>query len=470
MMLKWTTLAVAVTCACLLSPPSYAESHDDLALGELVDILRAQGVLNEDQYRSVSAKAAAQDRANEEDWTDKITAWGDFRARYETFSYSDEGDFVDSSGNGIFDDRSRFRYRLRFNVKANVHEYADVFFRLSTGRDGRTRNETLGANVDFNTDEIFLDNAYVRISPFAEGGKLPDHNGTLNFYFGRTKMPWRWDSVFKDWLLWDDEFAPAGGYADLRLQLNEQLKVYASGGMYYLDENGNSKSPKLGHAQVGFHAQPGDGRFDVGGRSTWFNLSSLDDGFMNRGVNLGNTGTCAYTAGAPLQPPTRTGCTTYGLTGDRNGGAADVLEFGAYAGARLIERWPMLIVADMSTNLDATGERVTTPTGTFRTGDDDLAWLVGFQIGDSKEVVRFRMHYAELEANAFPAQLVDSDLFDGLTNRKGFVWDLTKRVMKNTDASVTAFLSDRLEDGEGYLNSTAGAKRFRLQANMVWSF
>ena len=76
------------------------------------------------------AKAAAQDMANEEDWTDRIEAWGDFRARYETFSYSDEGDFVDSDGNGIFDDRHRFRYRLRLNVKGKLHEYADVFVDL----------------------------------------------------------------------------------------------------------------------------------------------------------------------------------------------------------------------------------------------------------------------------------------------------------------------------------------------------
>jgi hypothetical protein len=65
---------------------------------------------------------------------------------------------------------------------------------------------------------------------------------------------------------------------------------------------------------------------------------------------------------------------------------------------------------------------------------------------------------------------VDSDLFDGRTNRKGWVWDLTKTVMKNTDASVTAFLSDTIEESGGYDNSQVGGERFRLQANMVWKF
>ena len=87
-MLKWTTLGVVVTCTPLLmSLPAQAENADDPALSELVEILRSQGVLNNEQYQAVSAKAAAHDTANEEDWTDKISAWGDFRSRYESVHY-----------------------------------------------------------------------------------------------------------------------------------------------------------------------------------------------------------------------------------------------------------------------------------------------------------------------------------------------------------------------------------------------
>ncbi|MEN8183590.1 MAG: hypothetical protein ABFS46_13765, partial [Myxococcota bacterium] len=99
-----------------------------------------------------------------------------------------------------------------------------------------------------------------------------------------------------------------------------------------------------------------------------------------------------------------------------------------------------------------------------------IAWLIAFQAGDAKEVVRFRLHYTHLEANAFPGQFVDSDIFDGLTNREGWVADLTKTVMKNTDASLTLFLGDVIETKPAYQNSRKGADRFRLQANMVWKF
>jgi hypothetical protein len=465
-MLKWTALGVVVTCAPLvMSSPVLAGSADDPALSELVEILRAQGVLNDDQYHAVSAKAAAHDSASEEDWTDRIEAWGDFRSRFEMADFENNraNSQRNASGDRVLDDQERFRYRLRFNVKGHVNDHADVFFRLATGRDGRTTNETLGAKVDFNTDEIFLDKAYARVSPFAEG-KLPDQDGTLQFYFGRTEQPWRWDSVFKDWLLWDDELSPAGAYGEGKMQLSERLQLFANAGAFYIDENSTSKDPKLIHGQLGLHGEI-DQRFDAGARATWFNLSSLDGSFISRGIGFGNTG-CSTSAAA---------CSAPGLTGDRNGGSADVLEFGVYAKARLIERWPMLVFADVSTNLDATGATVVNPAtsltpGTFRTSDDDLGWLIAFQIGDAKEIVRFRTHYAYLEANSFPGQFVDSDLFDGKTNRKGWVWDLTKRVMKNTDASVTAFLSDPIETSGGYDNSQAGAERFRLQANMVWSF
>jgi len=143
-MLKWTSLVLVICAPLLLSHPAAAESGDDLALSELVEILRAQGVLSDAQYRSVSAKAAMQDSANQEDWTDRVEAWGDFRARYEMFDYDDEGDFVNENGDGLFSDRHRFRYRMRLNVKGNVNEYADVFIRLTTGADGRNTNETLG--------------------------------------------------------------------------------------------------------------------------------------------------------------------------------------------------------------------------------------------------------------------------------------------------------------------------------------
>jgi hypothetical protein len=182
-------------------------------------------------------------------------------------------------------------------------------------------------------------------------------------------------------------------------------------------------------------------------------------------VALGNTG-CTTAAAA---------CSAPGFTGARSGGTADVVEFGAYAQASLIEDWPMTLLFDYATNLDASSAVVVNPggsltPGTFSTSDEDDAWLIAFQIGDPKKILRFRAHYAYLEANSFPAQFVDSDLFDGRTNRKGWVWDLTKTVMKNTDASVTAFLSDTIEESGGYDNSQVGGERFRLQANMVWKF
>ena len=108
--------------------------------------------------------------------------------------------------------------------------------------------------------------------------------------------------------------------------------------------------------------------------------------------------------------------------------------------------------------------------GTFRASKEPNAWLLGGAIGDAKEIFRFRMLYARLEANAFPSQFIDSDLHDGVTNRKGFVWDLSKEVLDQTTATFTAFLSDSINDSGAYKNSIAGSERFRFQGNVELKF
>ncbi len=108
--------------------------------------------------------------------------------------------------------------------------------------------------------------------------------------------------------------------------------------------------------------------------------------------------------------------------------------------------------------------------GTFKADREGLFWVIGGDIGDKGQNVRLRMLYAWMEANAFPAQFIDSDLHDGVTNRKGFVWGLTRTVASDTDVSLTAFLMDPIKDSGAYLNSLAGSERFRLQANVVYAF
>lgn len=460
----WAAIASAVGIALLLAPPPAAseDRSDDPALTELVQILRDRGVLDDAQYQSLTAKATDVAQGGQQSWTDRIEMWGDFRARYESFYYS--GDRVD--GQRSHDERHRLRYRFRLNLKGDVNDYSDVFARITVGRDPRTTNNTLGDPLDFGANEIFLDKAYVRMSPFKKG-RLPDRDGTLWFVFGRTSQPWRWDSVYKDWLLWDDEISPTGFYVDGKVKLNEQVQLFGNAGYYIIDENSNSKNPSLTNAQVGIHSDGGDG-FDFGARGSWFYFWSLDEPFLDRGINSDT-----QDPNNPSAVTTAKGNTPGGLTGNSSGGQASVIEFGSYVRANHIERWPLMLFGHASQNLDASRSvRTNTGTlpGTFRTDREATAWLIGAQIGDPKEVLRFRVVYAELEANAFPAQFIDSDLFDQFTNRRGYVADLSKRIMQNTDANITAFMSDPLKDSGGYVDSIEGADRLRFQANLNYKF
>jgi hypothetical protein len=116
------------------------------------------------------------------------------------------------------------------------------------------------------------------------------------------------------------------------------------------------------------------------------------------------------------------------------------------------------------------------PIGGCTPGDQGLAWLVGFDIGDSHEFFRFRMLYAWIEANAFPSQFIDSDLFDGFTNGRGFYWDIVRQLSENIYANFTAMYSQPIETGPAYLLPGATpqripvSNRLRTQANVVWEF
>ena len=187
--------------AVLLAQAAFAEKNGtedpDPALGDLMRVLRDEGVLDQQQYEDLTKKAAeeankaAEQAAPESDgedeyahWYDRIDLWGDFRGRAEGFHYYDDP----VNGQRGRSDRFRLRYRLRLNAKGHVNDYADVFVQVAGGNDSRTTNDTLGDPIDFGKNDIFIQMAYARVSPFPKG-QLPDREGSLWGFFGRTPQP-----------------------------------------------------------------------------------------------------------------------------------------------------------------------------------------------------------------------------------------------------------------------------------------
>ncbi len=455
---------------CLLFALPAAAKDEDPALTDLVRILREQGVLDQQQYETLTAKASQQD---ERSWLDRIEIWGDLRGRYESFY------FFGTTRPGLTSspDRHRLRYRLLLNLKGEVNDYSDVFVQLATGADSRTLNNTIGDPLDFARNGIHVQHAYARVSPFKDGA-LPDADGSLFFFFGRTPQPWRW-SIGKDILLWDDELSPAGLYGDGKLQLTDSVQLFSNAGFFVIDEESSGRDPMMTNVQLGVHADTSE-TFDIGGRTSWYAFFDLEQAFLQRGINA--TGPSeASNSFVNTGATTAAGNLFGGLTGDPNGGMANVLEFEVYAKANWIERWPILFYGEYSRNLDASASVVTNPGGTFNSSSQGNAWLLGIDVGDPKEIVRFRMLYAWLEANAFPAQFVDSDLFDGFTNGKGFYWDIARQVSERVYVNFTAMYSQPIHTSGAYLMPGATdpavgplvipvQDRLRTQANVVFSF
>ncbi len=459
---------------CLLFALPAAAVDEDPALTDLVKILREQGVLDQQQYETLTAKASAQDQKS---WTDRIEIWGDLRARYESFYYfgSTRPDVPSSS------DRHRLRYRLLLNLKGNVNDYSDVFVQLATGADSRGLNNTIGDPLDFAKNGIHVQYAYARATPFKDGA-IPDADGSLFFFFGKTLQPWRW-SIGKDILLWDDEISPAGLYGDTKLQLTDSVQLFTNAGFFVIDEESSGRDPMMTNVQLGVHADTSE-TFDIGGRTSWYSFFDLDTEFLVRGVNgVGPS----EASGALTGPGANGGATTAagnlfgGLTGKTTGGMLNVMEFELYAKANWFERWPILFYGEYSRNLDAESSVVTNPLGTFSAGAGANAWLLGIDVGDPKEIVRFRMLYAWLEANAFPAQFVDSDIFDGFTNGKGFYWDIAKALSDHVSLNFSAMYSQPINTGGAYLLPgfpipAVGPlvipvqDRLRTQANVIFYF
>ena len=426
----------------ILAQPSGAAEPG--SVGDLITVLRDRGVIDESDYESLSAKNAAYEAKQSEDRMPALSFWGDFRFRSEHFLFE-----TDETG---FDQRNRhrIRYRFRLNGKAEINDHSSVFVRFASGGDDpRSSNQTLGRGVDFDTDDFRIDLAYARLSPFAH--ERVGESGRFALEIGKVPNPFVWKKG-KDFMLWDHDITLEGGTARATWELTEGLEAFANAGYYVIDENTTAKDPHLVAGQVGFHAEPADS-VELGGRATFFEFDSLDPAFHARGVD-GTGGTTP--AGGNIVD---------GLSGSVGGQDVRVVEAALYLALLTTTDWPLLFYGSWANNLEAEGSSMS------GAGQEDTAFGGGVEIGDKKKYVKLGVGYWRIEANAFPAQFIDSDLFDGITNREGWAFYGSRSVWKNTDLNVTAFLSDEIKGRvPPFGDSVPQAERVRIQADLVFKF
>ena len=444
-MKRWRLGWAVIGSALIVAMPARA-GEDESSMHDLIGVLKERGVIGEDDYEAIAAKNAAWETRRAQDRKPALSFHGDLRGRYESFVYDE-----DETGSERTN-RHRGRYRLRLGANAEINDRATVVMRLVSGdTDLRSTNQTLGSGVDFDTDDLRIDLAYAHVSPFAHG-RLGE-NGRLAFELGKVPNPYVWKQG-KDFMLWDHDITLEGVSALSSVEITEGLEAFLSGGYYILDENSTSKDPHLWAVQTGFHASPAES-VSLGARVSWFRFSSLDADFHARSVD----GSGGATAGG--------GNIADGLSGGVGSQDVQVVETAAYLGLLGGTSWPVLLYATWANNLTAEASQIFPSLQ----DEEDTAWGAGVEIGNKKKYVMLGVGYWHIEANAFPSQFIDSDLFDGVTNREGFAVYGSRSILKNTDLNLSVFISDEIESAlPVFVDSVPDADRVRVQADLVFSF
>lgn len=442
--LRWIPTAFVLSLLAA-APPAPAGASDEATLTEIVDVLRKEGLIDEDEHAELAAKAARKDA--KQAWIDRVNVWGDFRARFEAFQF--EQDVYTRSAGDRLRDRYRGRYRGRLNVSGEVASRATVYFRIASGSDDpRSTNQTLGSGDDFDTDDVRFDLAYATLTPFP-GGELPGvEGGYLGIDVGKVKNPFLWKALGSDSLLWDGDITPEG--ASLRIRGDAgPVALFANGGVYVIDENGGGKDPKLLGGQLGGALDVADG-VTFGARGSLYHFFSLDDAFYARAAMSGGPGGTGGNLVDGIGRPTT---------------SIQVAETSAFFELAVSELFPVLVFGSYANNLSARSSLV------FPTeGREDDAWATGVFVGDEVRLVKLGFAWFHIEANAFPSMFLDSDILDGTPNREGYMATLERQLLDGVSLKLTGLSSKRIEGGLAHVNSGPGSDRLRGQADMVFEF
>ncbi len=433
--------------ALLAATPLAARAESD-AIEDMVEILRKSGLIDEPteerilrkHYRRESeeiAHAAASDVSAGP--LDGLDFSGDFRLRYEMF------DFRSDPTGGAADNRYRLRYRARLGFTAQLTDWAVFGFRMASGQtltgaddpDPRSSNRTLGVRRRFDQDRLSIDWAYADFT-------LHESEATnTHLVAGKFANPYLWKRG-RDLVVWDGDMALEGGYLQTRWMPRDGMELFANAGGYIHAEKSGNNDPKLMAIQVG-----GETRFsesvNAGARLTGYYWSSLDGAFMTAAGTFGN------------------------LSSAFDGKKSKIWEVNGFVGFELA-RVPALVYATLLQNFDASSEVI----GGLRVPAEDNAWGLGLELGSPSQIAKLGGGYFHVEANSVMAQLTDSDLFDGKTNRKGWVFYASKKIASGTEISFEYFDSDYIKDSGGgtgpFTSSLGGSKRRRLRTDISFKF
>lgn len=226
------------------------------ALGQssdaIIDKLVEKGILTSTEANELREEAdknfttAYQVKSGMPDWVTSLKINGDFRGRFEGFYSS--GQYEQTAG-GVpvdFQDRTRFRYRLRLGVTAVIQDDFEVGLRLTSsepsgafGGDPISGNTTMDSNAS--KKFIYVDLAYAKWSP------INTRSWSGSATFGKMENPFVFTS-----LVFDNDYTPEGLALQGAYSISDKHNAKFNLGGFVLNEIGASgaNDAYLGGVQI----------------------------------------------------------------------------------------------------------------------------------------------------------------------------------------------------------------------------
>jgi Putative porin len=462
-------LFAGATVLMALTPSIHAQMSGDA----LVDKLEQKGILTADEAKELRAEnkqdftgsftngfdQAFNKATGTPDWVTGYKFSGDFRGRYD--------EVATTAGNNNFEERTRYRYRLRAGLTVTMKGGLETGFRITSGDPASANNfnnagNPLSNNSTFQDNgtknDIYIDTAYGKWTALNGDGWL------FSVIIGKMDNPLQFTPM-----VFDGDWTPEGVAIQSGYTFNDQQSILVNGAAFVEDQaiggtdRGSMAAPALFAGQVIWNAN-WTKRFGtslgVGGyileNST--NLTTTAVPYINQGNTravVGGTGVLVngYT------PIIADASATYKFD-----------SFPLYPGT-----FPIKLAAEYINNVD-----------TVSGNGNNQGYWAGVTFGKSGKAhtwdISYRYEY--LEADATYDQLVDDDngayyqhaptagavgWYSG-TNIKGHMIKANYSITDSLTFTFTCFLNELITPN---LNAAAGEPNnsaIHVMADLMWKF
>jgi hypothetical protein len=403
MRLASTKTAAALCGGLLLAMSVPASAAVD---AKLLDMLKANGSINNAQYAELQAElardqhaqqiqqqataeqmTAMQAKRNELSAFEQKVAWaaktqikGDVRMRYED---------VNSDGNAS--DQGRERVRARIGVYSEINPQVDAGVRIASGSNDDRRSTNQSLDNYFTKKQLWLDQAYLDWHPT----DVKD----LHLIVGKMNQPW----VNEGDIIWDSDINPEGLAATYKLPLGSGgAELFGSAGYYILKDNVDGDGVQFNHDLNMYAGQLG-ARF------------APTDGMK---VTLGGS--------------------IYSFDGDDSPAARAALAINGNTSTqfRLYEGFGQIDLSNLPIPLSAYGQYVVNDRAAT---DEDTAWLLGVKTKLGKFGLDY--NYRDVQRDAVVGAFTDSDFANGFTGSRGHKFKVGYEIDKNFSVAAAYLMA-----------------------------